>query len=405
LEQNKIRVELLPHTPFLKKDGTFDKEAAIKYSAQLAGECYEPEGWSKLKNEDEKKTERRINLTLGLEHSTPYEHVAVGFEIVNLPKILAMILNNEKQYSTSEKSARYTPIDASIDPNISPRESELYKKWMEIFRTKIKAKYGYIHNDSKIEKLAQENARYLVTVFASTKMIHTVPWIQLNRIVCFMNRYINERQTNVQNNSKADFDRKLIEAMKQLIECFEKLNLLDERAMSNRKERSLSLFANRSVEEHFGTTYSTCYKGSFAQLAQAQRHRTLDYSMQLLDEKEYFIPPILDDDPVLVQEWIKDISSVAYAYPQGELVLINECGTYDNFILKAKERLCSAAQQEIMVQTRETLLKYKTALEAVSHPLANDIALHSKGARCTFPGYSCAKDCGFKDGKTLTRKI
>lgn len=398
MEQNKIKVELLPHTPFLKADGTFDKEAAIEYCAKLAGECYEPEGWFKLKDEDKEKTDKRASLTLGLEHSTPYEHINIGFEIVNLPKILAMVLNNERQCATSEKSARFTPIDANYDPNISSKEGELYNKWMDIFRIIIKEKYGFIHNDSKIEKLAQENARYLVTVFASTKMIHTIPWIQLNRIVSFMKKYMSKE-------NKTLFDERLIESFNQFINCFEELNVLDERAMSNRKDRSLSLFANKIVEDNFSTSYSTHYKGSFAQLAQAHRHRTIEYSMQMLDEKEYFIPPILLGNSELVEEWLKDISSVAYANPQGELISINECGTYEKFILKAKERLCSAAQQEIMVQTKETLLKYKKALEEANHSLANDIAKYSKGARCTFPDYKCAKDCQFVEGKTLVRRV
>lgn len=398
MEKNRIRVELLPHTPFLKYNGKFDKKIAIEYSAKVAGECYEPEGWSKLKGEDEKKTEKRTSLTLGLEHVTPYEHIGIGFEIVNLPKILAMVLNNERQCSTSEKSARYTSIDATIDPNISTLEGELYNKWMNILRTKIKDKYGYIHNDSKIEKLAQENARYLVTVFASTKMIHTVPLIQLNRIVSFMQKYMSKK-------NKTEFDERLIESFKQFIGCFEELDVLDDRAMSNRKDRKLSLFADRQVEEQFGTSYSTNYKGSFAQLAQAHRHRTLEYGIQLLDEKEYFLPPILLADQMLTDEWLNDITSVGYSNPQGELISINECGTYDKFILKTKERLCSAAQQEIMVQTRDTLLKYKKALEESNHPLASDIALYSKGARCTFPDYSCANDCNFSEGKTLVRKV
>lgn len=398
MEQSKIRVELLPHTPFLKYDGKFDKETAIEYSAKLAGECYEPEGFTKLKNEPERKTQNRVNFTLGMEHSTPYEHINIGFEIVNLPKILAMVLNNERQCSTSEKSARYTRIDPEIDSNISTKEGELYQKWINIFKAKIKKSYGDIHNDSKIEKLAQENARYLVTVFASTKMIHTVPWIQLNRIVSFMQKYMDKE-------NKTEFDERLIESFRQFIQCFEELNVLDERAQSNRKDRSLSLFAEEKVEEHFGTSYSTNYKGSFAQLAQAQRHRTIEYGMQLLQEKEYFIPPILLDEPVLVDEWLNDIISVGYANPQGELISINECGTYDKFILKCKERLCSAAQLEIMQQTKQTLVNYQKGLEESNHPLVQDILLYSHGARCTFPNYDCANDCKFKEGKILVRQI
>ncbi len=398
MKKNKIKVELLPHTPFLKKDGTFDKEAAISYSSKLAGVCYEKDGYAKLKDEPVRRTERRIELTLGHEHSTPYEHIGIGFEAINLPKIVAITLNNERQYSTSEKSARYTAIETSKKENITEKEVELYLKWMEIFRTKIKSEYGYIYNDSKIEKLAQENARYFLSVFVNTKIIHTVPWIQLNRIVSFMEKYMNKE-------NKTEFDYKLIESYKELIDRFEELNLLDERAMSNRKDRSLSLFTNEKVEDYFGTTYSTNYKGSFAQYAQAHRHRTLEYSMQLLDSKEYFVPPILKDEPVLVDEWLNDMIKVSNINPQAELVSINECGTYDKFILKTKERLCSAAQLEIAIQTKETLMKYKKALEESNHPLASDIIKYSKGARCTFPDYQCSNDCKFKEGKTLVRKI
>lgn len=403
MEEKRMKIRLLPHTPFLKYDGKFDKKTAIEYSAKLAGECYEPEGWEKLKNESEKKTTFREGLTLGLEHQTPYEHVNIGMEIVNLPKILAMVLNNEKQCSTSEKSARYTEIDASIDPEISTKEGELYNKWMQIFEVKIREQYGRCFDDKKIKKLAQENARYFVTVFASTKMIHTLPWIQLNRIVRYMQDYVDSHQTAI-----THFEGRLRDSFKEFINCIEEANLLDERAMSNRKHRSLSLFGGKEViENEFGYTYAINYKGSFAELAQAQRHRTIEYNMRIsgTGEAEYFIPPILMDDQMLVDEWLNDMQSVYYANPQGELVSINEFGSFDDFILKTKERLCSAAQQEIMQQTKENLELYKEALILQNHPLKDEIAKYSLGARCTFPDYDCANDCKFAEGKVLTRRI
>lgn len=412
MEKTKMKITLLHHTPFLRYDGKFDLKTAREYSAKLAGECYEPEGWEKLKNESEKKTAFRENLTLSMEHQTPYEHVNIGFEAINIPKILAMVLNNERQCSTSEKSARYTaivpnsdteikdlPVGEGTDKSITEAEVELYKKWMMIFRVKIKDTYGKCFDDKKIEKLAQENARYLVTVFASTKMVHTLPLIQLNRIVTYMKEYM-------QKENKTEFDERLIESFKEFITCLENVNVLDDKMQSNFKSRSLSLFADGPIErDEFGYSYATNYKGSFAQLAQAQRHRTLEYGMSFLEEKEFFIPPILLSDPMLVDEWLNDITSVANVNPQGELVSINELGTYSKFILKTKERLCSAAQQEIMAQTRATLLKYKDALEASEHPLAENIKVYSLGARCTFPDYNCAKSCGFKEGIDLTRKI
>ncbi len=106
-----------------------------------------------------------------------------------------------------------------------------------------------------------------------------------------------------------------------------------------------------------------------------------------------------------MNEWNCDIRSVHDVIPQGEMLLISEVGKYDDFILKSKERLCTSAQLEIMLQTRDTLLKYKEALENTNNPLAEDILKYSHGARCTFPDFKCPNDCNFKEGKTLVRKI
>ena len=75
--------------------------------------------------------------------------------------------------------------------------------------------------------------------------------------------------------------------------------------------------------------YINFYNGSFAELAQAQRHRTLDYQMERLEQKDYFVPPIISDDKVLTVEWLNDIKSVSDIVPQGELVRISEEGKYE----------------------------------------------------------------------------
>ena len=400
MEQTKIKVGILPNQ-FLKSDGTFDKEEAIKLSGKIAGICYDKEGFLHLENEPEERTMRRVNMTLNNGHHSVYDHILINFNLQNIPKILAMVLNNEHQYTTSEKSARYTPIVRQEGSIITESEEKLYNKWIEIFKIKIKAQYGNIYNDAKIQKLAQENARYLVTVFMPTQMIYSTSLRQINYIASWMYDYIKNADTN--NN----FENKLSSSMKELLEKLSNINVLENGLLKNEKYRKLSIFGkNLNIkEEHFGDIYSTSYKGSFAQLAQAHRHRTLDYQMEISNEKEYFIPPIITDDQALVDEWLKDMETVKDVNPQGELVMINETGTYDNFILKCKERLCTAAQLEIMLQTKETLLKYKKALEDSNSPLAKDIEKYSHGARCTFPDFRCTSDCKFIEGKKLIRKI
>lgn len=351
-------------------------------------------------NEDEKKTMRRVDLTLNNGHHSVYDHINISLNLQNVPKILAMVLNNEHQYTTSEKSARYTPVVRTNDA-ITLKEEELYNKWIEIFKIKIKEQYGDVFNDSKITKLAQENARYLVSVFMPTQLIYSTSLRQFNYIASFMKDYIDKAD-------KDDyFQNSLAIKMQDFYDELGNLNILEEGLLRNEKCRSLSLFGDKlnSKEIYFGDVYSTVYNGSFAELAQAQRHRTLDYQMERLEQKDYFVPPIISDDEVLTLEWLNDMRSVADIVPQGELVRISEEGKYEDFILKCKERLCSAAQLEIMHQTRVTLLNYKEALGSKNHHLASDIIKYTNGARCTFPDFSCASDCGFKEGKSLTRKI
>ena len=398
-----IKINILPNY-FLMYNGTFDKNDAIKLSGRIAGVCYDKEGFNHLLMEDAKVTLQRAKMTLQHGHHSVYGHTFISFNIQNIPKILAMVINNEHEYNTSEKSARYTPIVCTKNDTsfVTKKEEELYNKWMEILKTKIKGKYGDIYKDAKIKKLAQENARYFVTVFMPTQMIYTTSFRQINYIASWMAKYMCE----VAGHNNA-FEKKLAVAMSEFISELDRLNVLVPELMKNEKHRSLSLFGNDldNVQEYFGNVYATTYKASYAELAQAQRHRTLDYQMEILDQKEYFVPPIILDDKELVSEWLSDMESVRDVYPQGELVQVSEMGKYDDFILKCKERLCSAAQLEIMMQTRDTLLKYKEALEKNNHSLAKDIEKYSRGARCTFPDFECSSDCKFKEGKTLTRKI
>lgn len=76
-----------------------------------------------------------------------------------------------------------------------------------------------------------------------------------------------------------------------------------------------------------------------------------------MEEEKYFVPPVIKGTK-LEQEWFKDIKSLGEFYPQGRMVLVNERGTVENFILKCKERLCGCAQLEITMQTCKTLAKY-----------------------------------------------
>lgn len=360
------------------------KEEAVDFSGKSAGICYLPDTVETLFAEAPEKTQRRANGNL----ECVFGHAHYNLILEGIPKILAMILNNEKIYNTSEKSARYTKMEPS------EKEKKLYEKWIELYKKEICKEYPRF-DEKKVQKLAQENARYLISVFTpATIMEYTVSFEQLNFIVSWFEDYIDYEP-------ETEFSTKLKKAMKEFLEALPDLKV--EKLNPRIKGTKLSLFAKRDRAEEFGENYSTTYLASFAQLAQAQRHRTLAYEMTLLKKPEYYVPRIIRGTE-LEKEWLKDISSLEEYYPQGMLVKVNERGTVENFILKCTERLCGAAQLEIMEQTVITMNKY---LEAVKdNPvIENELLPYSKGARCTFPGWKCKSPCIFGGKNAMNRKI
>ena len=393
----KMKITILPNY-FLNDNGKFNLKSALDLCGKIAGVCYDKEGFEHLTKEAQEKTDKRIKNTLGNGHHSVYDHLMINFNLKGIPKILAMVLNNEHEYTTSEKSGRYTDVTYK-NSSLTEKEVNLYTKWIEKFKVLIKNEYPEF-SDFKVKTLAQENARYLVTVFMPTEMIYSTTLRQINYIASFLNRYINGHI-----NSNDYLEKNLAISMQEFVNKLNDLNVLEERLMQNDKDRSISLFGNNlnKREDIFSHIYSCNYEISYVGLAQAQRHRTIYYQMERMENKKYFVPPILKNEN-LKNEWLEDIMSVADVVPQGELVLVNETGTYDNFILKTKERLCTAAQLEVMRSTRDTLLKYKGVLEQNNNYLKDDIKKYIKGARCTF-GFNCTQKCNFKKGITLEREI
>lgn len=365
------------------------KDEAVDFSGKSAGICYLPDTVETLFAEAPEKTQRRADGNIKSGHHSVFGHPTYNLCLEGIPKILAMILNNEKIYNTSEKSARYTHMEPS------PQEKELYEKWIEIFKEQILTQYPKFE-DKRALKLAQENARYLISVFTpATVMEYTVNFGQLNYIINWAKDYIKNAEEN-------SFSIKLKETFKELLAAMPDLEI--EGLDSRNKNRNFSLFAKRkNRNEEFGENYSVTYLASFAQLAQAQRHRTLSYEMTLLDEPKYYVPPIIAGTN-LEKEWLKDISSLKEFFPQGMLVQVNERGTIENFVLKCMERLCGFSQLEIMQETKNIMNKYLEATKDKPE-LYQYLLPYSRGARCTFPGWKCDSPCVFGGYGAMIRNI
>lgn len=361
----------------------------MEMGGRLAGICYMPHDFQTLKNEEPEKTFKRADSTMKSGHHSVFEHYYLTFYLENIPKLFAMLLNNEKVYTTSEKSARYTKME------LKGIEKELYNKWNDKLVKIISEKYGDVKyfDERRIKKLAMENARYFTSVMTPTSMAYTVSIRQLNYLCGWMQQF---------ENSENPIYKILAPTANEFVQKMEDFGYLDKDLMNDGKNREFSLIGKRVRQEQFGECYSVNYKGTFAMLAQAQRHRTLHYEMMLDENPEFYIPLILQENPALVEEWLRDMEKVAEILPQGQLLNINERGDYENLILKAKERLCTAAQLEVMRNTKETIERIIKNTD--NDFVRRDLEKINTGARCT-SGFKCTTPCAFKEGIDLSRLI
>ena len=69
--------------------------------------------------EDESKTKDRAEGNKENKHHSVFGHDYISLYFEGIPKIIAMMINNEKDYNTSEKSGRYTVMFGNEKENDS----------------------------------------------------------------------------------------------------------------------------------------------------------------------------------------------------------------------------------------------------------------------------------------------
>ena len=359
--------------------------------------CYTQKDFEEILKEPLEKTMARAEGNILNRHHSVFGHDTINIYFVGIPKILAMLINNEKEYNTSEKSGRYTTMFGSDE------ENRLYNKWVTIFESEIKKVYPnepYL-TDAMINKKAKENARYLLSIFMRTKMLYTTSFRQLNYLYDFADKMSKENTTNPLKIAIKPYLEEFKVALKQT-------GFITDDIKDYRNRHFSLIEDDNTYDDHFSRSYSVNYDATIPALADLQRHRSLDYSFSLKDTKEFYVPQIIRDNDQLVNEWLRDISSNS-EYPQGMIVNVNETGKYEDFGLKLYERLCTAAQLEVMQITRDVLGKYVKTLK--ESPSKNDAKIYNYlmgytlGARCTFENFECKQKCKFKEGINLSRKI
>ncbi len=376
-------------------------------SGKFAGTCYAAEGYETIRTQPEEKAMKRADNTAASGHHSVFQHSMVTME-VQCPKIVAMLLNSIGVSNTSEKSARYTKMQPETE-----RERELYEKWHTIIVQQIREVYGQRFSDREQDKLAYENARYMLSVFCPTSMVYSLPF----RNIFYVLDWAKQMRHNLLILT-GGFNERLASELQSLIQALSAVVGNQENFHDNKNEsfRFMPVQATGQYDddnvEFFGDVYTAKFYASFAQVAQEQRHRTLrvkiNFSGREPGEYGYYVPEILQDE-TLRKQWLEDISSVGEQYPQGMLVSVTEQGLFEDFVLKCKERMCGRAQLEIMRITEglvERFVEDQQNLSKANKKRLDSITKQGRPcARCGYTDFTCTEGCKWGLQEALIRKI
>jgi hypothetical protein len=313
-------------------------------------------------------------------------------------------------------------------------ENTLYSKWKNIFIKLIDVYYNKILDTKDVEKLAMENARYMISVFTNTTMEFTVPygraillcgWLDdfakyLDEVVSVgdegiysagyklmgeiyykrLSKEIAELADNMRATLNIDKENPLLKDHKGMGISF----LSDINAMRVKESIKMSVpsVENSEKKNYYGDVYISSYKASFASVAQLQRHRTLDLFVMVDPSVNCYIPDLIKSTPY-ESEWIEDFGKLVKngICPQSVILNVTESGRFEDFNLKCKERLCTRAQYETMriVQYQvEEFATYSGNLSPLNRLILRTMIDEQNNLvnnRCRFSGYCCKEPCKF----------
>ena len=176
-----LKVKIIAHTP--------NPEEVVAQAAKL---CYSPVGVDGIMEKlTPEKIESFVNNLASIGHESPFEHVCFTFAIEGVSRALSHQLVRHRIASYSQQSQRYVKEDNNfefITPKIidimGPKATQEYKddmkaihdmylKWQKQIKEFVEAT-DYPTNGMNAEKVANENARYVLPNACETKVVFTM---------------------------------------------------------------------------------------------------------------------------------------------------------------------------------------------------------------------------------------
>lgn len=321
-KNKKLELNIIGQTNICN-DIVFDKNSALEVAGSAASICYDEKAntdMAKYLSEDSEAKIKRGNSMVKVGHGSPLEHFSISFVIKNMSKIQSLLLNNQRVYSLTERSFRYTrPDDMPF----------LYKKWLKI-----------LEKQNIPKKKAQETARYMISMFdRNSTAYYTMNIRQINVVLRMLEDFLSADDFLYDN--EAVFES-LVHA--EALELYDTLKLFDMGLQKSRYQKLLFYKSEYPDDKIFDENYVATSTATPVSIAQLQRHRTISYSFSLNEKKGkmYYIPPFLNKE--LSIEWYNDAKSVYY--PNCMLFELKESGTILDFMMKYDLRKGENVQAE-----------------------------------------------------------
>lgn len=420
----KISLKLISQTP------TGELIGAESVASSTAIQCYAP-GIAFLKNRHDDKSLEIAKSTLDAGHHTTRLHVNYTFQIVGVTRSITHdIFHATPFYNSEQQSQRYVeakdgnylmPKDLTLDQSqffesacdfankayfemqilLKPAVEKRVKEMNPIGGWKVKSTKERL--ESKVQKITQEIARYVLPIGQHTNYFHTISELQLLRLfrASKMPNFTSEAKYVVSEmiNSVKEFDPSILNELdKPIVDLGEPEaivnnnddfdNFLDGKLSRLISQPETDLFKQRIVYDAKlladgydvgmfdpktsklrNTFLKFASKLSHAGDSQRQRHRrtvsnVFDISQEYNGKHDFMIPLVIRQDaktkPIYEQIMYKMFENVDIALamdipkeyvtlliPNAMNIRVIEGGDLFDWIHRWKQRLCYLAQEEI----------------------------------------------------------
>lgn len=329
--ENKLTMQIIGGSK-IDENFKFEKDSIFEAAGAAASICYDDNAnnsLSKFLNDTKERKIKRGKSMANVGHGSPIEHTSVSLLFHNISKIQTMILNNQRVYSLTERSFRYSKPE---------HQSPLYKEWLDRLTL-----------SGMQRKRAQEIARYMISVFErNSTAYYTMNIRQINVLLRMFEEFVAQNS-----NSKNDFLKEVCKHISNLYLALKPFDI----GLEKNKYQKLKLFENEVPEEFVKSgLYLLSSKVSPVALGQLQRHRSLTYKIVFNETDEYYIPPIIERLNLKLK-WLDDAKTVNF--PNCKLLTIYEYGEVADFMMKYDIRKGPEVQEE----TRDNVLKTKERLD------------------------------------------